>query len=80
MIPVLFSAAGRAPGLAPGVGIALISTIGYGGFILGPTAIGFTSDAVGIRLALGLVVIAIATIALRAPSALPRATHVPSVD
>ena len=63
VIPVLFSAAGKTPGLAPGVGIALISTIGYGGFVIGPPAIGFTSDAVGIRLALALVVSALAAIA-----------------
>ncbi len=73
VIPVLFSAAGRAPGLAPGVGIALISTIGYGGFVIGPPAIGFTSDAVGIRIALSLVVAALAAIALLTRVALPRA-------
>jgi hypothetical protein len=71
VIPVLFSAAGRTRGMRPGVGIAFISTIGYGGFVFGPTAIGFASDAVGIRLSLGLVVIAIATIALLARRALP---------
>ena len=72
VIPVLFSAAGKTPGLAPGVGIALISTIGYGGFVIGPPAIGFTSDAVGIRLALALVVAALAAIALSTRIALPR--------
>jgi MFS family permease len=73
VIPVLFSAAGKAPGLAPGVGIALISTIGYGGFVVGPPAIGFTSDAVGIRIALALVVAALGAIALLTRIALPRA-------
>ena len=73
VIPVLFSAAGRAPGFAPGVGIALISTIGYGGFVVGPPAIGFTSDAFGIRIALALVVAALVAIALLTRVALPRA-------
>ena len=73
VIPVLFSAAGKAPGLAPGVGIALISTIGYGGFVIGPPVIGFTSDALGIRLALSLVVAALCAIAVLTGVALPRA-------
>jgi MFS family permease len=73
VIPVLFSAAGRSPGFAPGVGIALVSTVGYGGFVIGPPAIGFTSDAVGIRLALGLVVASIGAISLLTRVALPRA-------
>jgi fucose permease len=72
VIPVLFSAAGKAPGLAPGVGIALISTVGYGGFVVGPPVIGFTSDAVGIRIALALVVAALGAIALLTRIALPR--------
>lgn len=71
VIPVLFSAAGRLRGVPSGVGIASVSTIGYAGFLLGPPAIGFTSDAVGLRLALGLVVAGILTIALLALRALP---------
>jgi len=71
VIPVLFSLAGRMRGLGAGVGIAGVSTIGYAGFLVGPPAIGFTSDAIGLRLALGLVVLGIVAIALLAPHIRP---------
>ncbi len=52
VVPVLFSAAGRVPGVTPGGGIAMAATMGYGAFVLGPPAIGFLADGVGLRLAL----------------------------
>lgn len=70
VIPILFSAAGRVRSLPPGVGIASVSTLGYAGFLVGPPAIGFTSDAFGLRIALTLVVVCIAAIAMLAPKAL----------
>ena len=72
VIPIAFSAVGRERSLAPGVGIASVSTLGYAGFLIGPPAIGFTSDALGIRIALVFVVACIATIGLLAPAALAR--------
>jgi len=62
VVPIAFSAVGRMGSLPPGVGIATVSTIGYAGFLVGPPAIGLTSDAIGIRLALLLVVACIAAI------------------
>ena len=53
VIPVVFGAAGRLHGIPSGVGIASVSTLGYAGFLLGPPAIGLTSDALGLRVALG---------------------------
>lgn len=52
VVPLLFSAAGRVPGVDAGAGIAMAATMGYGAFVLGPSAIGFLADAVGLRLAL----------------------------
>lgn len=63
-IPIVLSIASRIRGLAAGVGIAGVSTIGYAGFLVGPTLVGFVSDAVGLRFALSLVALAIAAIAL----------------
>lgn len=63
VIPVTFSIAGRMRGLGAGVGIAGVSTLGYAGFLVGPPLIGFVSDALGLRVALGLVVLGIAAIA-----------------
>jgi MFS family permease len=56
IVPVLFSAAGRVPGVAAGNGIAMAATMGYGAFLLGPSAIGVLADAIGLRLALLLLV------------------------
>jgi hypothetical protein len=58
IVPLLFSAAGRVPGVAPGAGIAMAATMGYGAFLLGPPMIGFVADAVGLRTALLILVAA----------------------
>lgn len=44
IVPIAFSRAGSMEGLAPGVGISMVSTIGYSGFLLGPPIIGFIAD------------------------------------
>jgi sugar-phosphatase len=56
VIPVLFRAAGTAPGATAGVGVATVSTIGWLGFLAGPAAIGFAAGLVGLRSALTIVV------------------------
>jgi fucose permease len=76
LAPIVFSAAGRLPGLAPGIGIAAVSTAGYGGFLAGPPLIGLVAEAGGLPRALGLVALAIALMiacagALRPPEAPP---------
>ena len=38
IVPILFSAAGRTPGMAPGAAIAAVTTAGYSGFLAGPPA------------------------------------------
>ena len=57
IIPLVFGGGGRVPGIHPGAGIATVTGIGYIGFIVGPPAIGFASDLVGLRFALGIVVL-----------------------
>jgi hypothetical protein len=64
-VPILFSAGARLPGVAPGVGVAMVATMGYAGFLLGPPLIGVTAEVAGLRWALlvtvpGLVVVALA--------------------
>ena len=63
VVPVLFSAAGRAHPAAPSVGVALASGLGYAGMVGGPPLIGFAADAVGLRLALLIPLLAAAAIA-----------------
>jgi MFS family permease len=57
IVPQVFSAAGRIPGMAPGPALATMTTIGYGGFLVGPPLIGFAAEHIGLRAALGIVVV-----------------------
>ncbi|MDJ0389874.1 MFS transporter [Roseomonas sp. E05] len=52
-VPLLFSAAGRLPGIAPGTAIAAVATLGYSGLLGGPALIGFVAQAAGLPVALG---------------------------
>ena len=58
VIPVLFRAAASTPTVSASAGLAAVSTIGWFGFLAGPPAIGFAASAVGLRGALGIVVLA----------------------
>lgn len=49
MVPIMFSAAGNYPGLPPGSGIATTTMIGYSGYMLAPSIIGFVAQHVGFR-------------------------------
>ena len=55
IVPLVFSAAGRTPGISAGAALAAVTTIGYMGFLLGPPAIGFAAEVIGLRGALGLI-------------------------
>lgn len=55
VIPILFSAAGRAPGIPTGTALAAVATTGYLGFLAGPPVIGIVAQIAGLRLALGIV-------------------------
>src|SRR5580765_32720 len=44
IVPMVFTAAGRAPGISPGVALASVTTLGYVGFLAGPPAIGFAAE------------------------------------
>jgi len=66
LIPVLFSAAGQANGVAPGHAIAAVATTGYAGFLAGPPLIGFAAEVAGLPAALGIVALAGAGIAVAA--------------
>ncbi|MFP3500202.1 MFS transporter, partial [Pseudomonas sp. SIMBA_059] len=34
MVPIAFSAAGNMPGLAPGIGLSVVTTMGYSGILV----------------------------------------------
>ena len=44
MVPIAFSAAGNLPGLAQGIGLSVVTTMGYSGILLAPGSIGFLAE------------------------------------
>lgn len=57
IVPIAYSKAGNMPNIEPGVGISMVTTVGYSGFLFGPPIIGFVADWVGLRIALGVVLV-----------------------
>lgn len=57
IVPIAYSIAGNAKDLQPGVGLAMVTTVGYAGFLVGPPIIGFVADWQTLRIALGLVIL-----------------------
>jgi MFS family permease len=55
IVPIAYSLAGNAKGLPAGVGLAMVTTVGYSGFLFGPPIIGFLADWQTLRVALLLV-------------------------
>jgi fucose permease len=47
MVPIAFSAGGNQPGMASGTGMSVVTTMGYSGILLAPSAIGFAAEHVG---------------------------------
>ena len=74
VFPAAMSAGGEQPGRAAD-GIATISTIGYGGFLLGPPLIGLLANEIGLGSALWLLVPLGAMIAVLAPVVAPPRTR-----
>lgn len=69
IVPRSFSASARTPGLPPGIGIAVVATTGFCGFLATPPIIGFVAHAFSLSAALSLLVlsgVAVAILAARA--------------
>ncbi len=47
LVPIAFSAAGNAPDLPPGIGLTVVTTMGYSGILLAPSAIGWIAEHTG---------------------------------
>jgi predicted MFS family arabinose efflux permease len=63
IVPVLFGAAGRMPGMAPGPAISAVAMPGYLGLLLGPALIGAAAGATTLPLALVLVALLLVGVA-----------------
>ncbi|MEO9576155.1 MAG: MFS transporter [Tateyamaria sp.] len=62
IMPLAFSRAARDPYLPPGTAIASVSTLGYGGLLLGPPLIGFVAYASTLRTGFALLAVLAALI------------------
>jgi MFS family permease len=48
IVPIAFSAAGNLPGMAAGVGLSVVTTMGYSGILVAPSGIGFIAEHTGL--------------------------------
>ena len=70
--PIAFSVAGDLAPDRAGEAISVVTTLGYGGFLLGPVIVGGIAELVGLRIALLTIAVAgtlIATLSLRLSAA-----------
>jgi MFS family permease len=69
VVPIAFSVAGDlAPFGRAGAATSVVTTLGYGGFLLGPVIVGGLAEVIGLRAALGIIAVSgllIFTLALR---------------
>ncbi|WP_198038308.1 MFS transporter [Skermanella stibiiresistens] len=72
IVPILFSAAGNTPGMAPGSAIAAVTTAGYCGFLAGPPLVGFVAEVIGLPGALGILAVAVGLMSSQAGLLKPR--------
>ena len=64
VVPVLFSAAGRTPGVQPARALAVVTVMGYSAFLSGPAVIGLIAQAASLPAALGVLVFCCGLIAV----------------
>jgi hypothetical protein len=70
VVPTLFRAAGSQPGIPSSVGIAAVSTMGYGGGLIGPPVIGSLAHEISLRIALLLILVLLGILAVSGRRAL----------
>jgi MFS family permease len=57
IVPITYSIAGNTKDLPSGVGLAMVTTVGYAGFLVGPPLIGFIADLSNLRVGLTVVIV-----------------------
>jgi predicted MFS family arabinose efflux permease len=73
VVPVLFRLAGSQTVMPPGLAIAAITTTGYAGILLGPAAIGFLAQNMGLAMAFWLIPVLLLSVPICAAAGLGRA-------
>jgi fucose permease len=58
VVPILYNATTRVPGVSRAAALASASSIGYVGFLLGPPMVGGIAHAISLRVAMGVLVVA----------------------
>lgn len=58
VVPIAFSMAGDIAPEKAGAAISVVTTLGYGGFLMGPVIVGGLAEVFGLRLALGTIAVA----------------------
>jgi hypothetical protein len=76
VVPIVFTAASRL-GL-PGPNLALVTSTGYMGMLVGPAVIGGLAEVVGLPAALGTIVVITSMTAIMAGAVRPRASKSPA--
>ncbi len=64
IVPTVFSAAGRLPGVNPGTEVAAVSAMGWADFMFGPVAIGQISEVISLPVALTLLPILVGAVTI----------------
>lgn len=80
VFPTVITIAGLRGGDNAAGAIAVVSTLGYGAFLLAPPVIGLIADRVSLRFALGCVTVLVLGIAIMAGPALARRSPAPQVE
>lgn len=57
LVPIVFSEAGKQPGIHPSKGIAAVATFGYLGFLIGPVLIGGIAEWYGLKSGFGYLIV-----------------------
>jgi len=66
VVPIIFSAAGNHPGLSSGTGMSVVTTMGYSGILVAPSAIGLAAQVVGLAPIYVAVAVVMAAVSLSA--------------
>jgi predicted MFS family arabinose efflux permease len=72
VVPILFSRVGSQTVMPAGLAVAALTTLGYGGILVGPAAIGFIANGLGLKSAFVLLALLLCLVPLSAPWAAGR--------
>ena len=83
VVPILYNAATRVPGVSRAAAIASVSSIGYVGFMIGPPIVGGLAHSTTLTMAMGTLIVAALMLIVgtrRVPEAAPVASRVPKTS